>query len=158
MRICAVVVAYHPAAAIIKNIAALLEQVDEVVIVDNGSAGDSKASLDKLSSYHKVSVIHNQENLGIAAALNIGVRHAKAAGYEWVATFDQDSSVMPGMIMTMLQAYNLYPDKDKIASLSPRYQNQSTGGIRSSPPDLPYKEGLPYTEKLVVMSSGNLVK
>lgn len=158
MCICAVVVAYHPAAAIIKNIAALLDQVDEVVIVDNGSAGDSKASLDKLSSYRQVSVIYNQENLGIAAALNIGVRHAKAAGYEWVATFDQDSSVMPGMIMTMLQAYNLYPDKDKIAGLSPRYQNQSTGGVRSSPPDLPYKKGLPYAEKLVVMSSGNLLK
>lgn len=158
MSICAVIVSYHPAAEIIGNVAALLNQVDEVVIVDNGSGADTKELLDKLGSYPKVSVIHNQENLGIAAALNIGVRHAKAAGHQWVATFDQDSKVTPGMIMTMLQVYDTYPEKEKVAGLSPRYQNQSTGLVSSSKLNNSSSGVLPYAEVLVVMTSGNLLK
>lgn len=157
MSICAVVVSYHPAAELIENVSALLEQVDEVVIVDNGSGADAKALLDRLGGYPNVNVIYNRENLGIAAALNIGVRHAKAAGHTWVATFDQDSKVTPGMIMTMLQAYDTYPEKEKVASLSPRYQNQPTGQSATSSKSS-RDDGLRYAEVLVVMTSGNLIK
>lgn len=158
MSICAVVVSYHPAAELIENVAALLEQVDVVVIVDNGSGADAKALLDRLGGYPNVNVIYNRENLGIAAALNIGVRHAKAAGHTWVATFDQDSKVTPGMIKTMLQAYDTYPEKEKVASLSPRYQNQSTGQSATSRATYSDSDHLPYAEVLVVMTSGNLLK
>lgn len=158
MSICAVVVSYHPAAELIENVAALLEQVDEVVIVDNGSGTDAKALLDRLGGYPNVNVIYNRENLGIAAALNIGVRHAKAAGHTWVATFDQDSKVTPGMIKTMLQVYDTYPQKEKVASLSPRYQDQSTMQILTSRSKSSRDEGLRYAEVLVVMTSGNLIK
>lgn len=158
MSICAVVVSYHPVAELIENVAALLEQVDEVVIVDNGSGVESKALLERLGGYSKVSIIYNRENLGIAAALNIGVRHAKAAGHQWVATFDQDSKVTPGMIKTMLQAYDTYPQKEKVASLSPRYQNQSTGQIATNRLKSSRDDGLRYAEVLVVMTSGSLIK
>lgn len=158
MSVCAVVVSYRPAVEIISNVIALLDQVDEVVIVDNGSGADTKVLLGRLSDYSKVSVIYNQENLGIAAALNIGVSHAKAAGHQWVATFDQDSKVTPGMIKTMLQAYDTYPQKEKIAGLSPRYQNQATGQIATSRSNSSSGDALPYAEVLVVMTSGNLLK
>lgn len=158
MSICAVVVSYHPAAGIIGNVIALLEQVDEVVIVDNGSGEDTKVLLGKLGSYPKVSVIYNPENLGIAAALNIGVKHAKAAGHQWVATFDQDSKATPGMIGTMLHAYDNYPKKEIVASLSPRYQNQSTGQIATSKLKYSGSDALPYAEVMAVMTSGNLLK
>ncbi len=157
MSVCAVVVSYNPAAEIIANVVALLDQVDEVVIVDNGSGEDSKMPLNKFGSYPNVSVICNQENLGLAAALNIGVKHAKAVGHQWVATFDQDSKVTSGMIKTMLRAYDAYPEKEIIAGLSPRYQNQLTGEIRGNN-GLSYKEGSLYAERMVVMASGNLLK
>lgn len=158
MSICAVVVSYHPAAELIENMAALLEQVDEVVIVDNGSGADAKELLERLGGHPKVNVIYNRENLGIAAALNIGVRHAKAAGHQWVATFDQDSKVTPGMIVTMLQAYDTYPEKEKVASLSPLYQNQSTGQSATSRSKYSGGDVSRYAEVLVVMTSGNLIK
>lgn len=158
MSICAVVVSYYPPAEIIENVLALLDQVDEVVIVDNGSGAETKALLENLVGNPKVRVIFNHENLGIAAALNIGVRHARAAGHQWVATFDQDSKVTPGMIKTMLQAYDKYPEKEKVAGLSPRYQNQSTRQIATSRPKYSSGEAMPYAEVLVVMTSGNLLK
>ena len=156
--ICAVIVSYHPTTEIIENVVALLEQVDEVVIVDNGSGEEAKGPLESLAGYPKVSATYNRENLGIAAALNIGVRHAKAAGHQWVATFDQDSKVTPGMIRTMLLAYDTYPEKEKVASLSPRYQNHSTGQSAASRSTYPSGDALRYEEVLVVMTSGNLIK
>lgn len=158
VSICAVIVIYHPSAEIIENVAALLDQVNEVVLVDNGSGAEAKALLERLGGHPKVIVIYNRENLGIAAALNIGVRHAKAAGYTWVATCDQDSKVTPGMIKTMLQVYDTYPQKEKVASLSPRYQDQSTMQILTSRSKSSRDEGLRYAEVLVVMTSGNLIK
>lgn len=158
VSICAVIVTYHPAAELIENVAALLDQVDEVVIVDNGSGAESSGLMEKVCEYSKVSVIYNRENLGIAAALNIGVRFAVAAGYQWLAAFDQDSKVTPGMVMTMLQGYDTYPEKEKVASLSPRYQNQSTGQVATSRSKYSSGDALPYTEVLVAMTSGNLIK
>lgn len=158
MSICAVVVSYHPAAEIIGNVTSLLDQVDEAVIVDNGSGAETKELLERLAGYPNVSVIYNRENLGIAAALNTGVRHAKAAGHQWVATFDQDSKVTPGMIMTMLRAFDTYPKMNKVASLSPRYQNQLTGRIATNRSKSSRDDGLRYAEVLVVMTSGNLIR
>lgn len=158
VSICAVIVTFHPTAEIIENVAALLEQVDEIVIVDNGSGEEAKGLLERLAGYPKVSITYNRENLGIAAALNIGVRHAKAAGHQWVATFDQDSKTTPGMIKTMLQAYDTYPEKEKVASLSPRYQNQSTGQVSTGRPKFASGDAIRYAEMLVVMTSGNLIK
>jgi rhamnosyltransferase len=158
VSICAVIVTFYPAAEIIENVAVLLDQVDEVVIVDNGSGEEAKRQLERLAGSPRVSVIYNRENLGIAAALNIGVRHAKAAGHQWVATFDQDSKVTPGMIRVMLLAYDTYPEKENVASLSPCYQNQSTGQVSASRTKFESGDAIRYAEVLVVMTSGNLIK
>ena len=48
-RICAVIVSYNPDDSIISNVNSLIPQVDEVVIVDNGSRACSKVHLDYLS-------------------------------------------------------------------------------------------------------------
>lgn len=158
MSICAVVVSYHPTAEIAENVAALFDQVDEVVIVDNGSDAPTKELLGKLNCYPKVSVIYSEENLGIAAALNIGVKHAKAAGHQWVATFDQDSKVTAGMIITMLQTYDAYLEKERIAILAPRYKDKTTGRITSNASKNVDYEKEPFAEMLTTITSGNLVK
>ncbi len=158
MSICAVVISYHPADQIVENIIALFEQVDEIIIVDNGSGSATKELLGRLASYTKLSVIYNPENIGIAAALNIGVKHAKRSGYEWVATFDQDSKVTPGMISAMLRVYATYPEKQKVAILSPRYRDIVSGRVGSSSNQYFNHGAGAYGEPLVVITSGNLVK
>src|SRR3954471_9077506 len=131
MSICAIVVSHNPPAEIIDNVSALLEQVDEAVVVDNGSGSETAALLGRLGRHSKVSVIYNKENLGIAAALNAGVRHARKAGRRWVATFDQDSRVTPDMLTSMLQAYDRYPARESVAILCPRYRDKTIGLIPS---------------------------
>lgn len=158
MKICAIIVSYYPTDELIENVDALINQVDEIVIVDNGSGLATKQLLDKLIKQHsKLNVIFLQENLGIAAALNIGIQKAKAADYEWVITFDQDSQVTPFMIETMLHAYDLYPNKEIVASLSPQYKNKETSKIRSIA--FPFSDDLlTYVETKEVMASGQLIK
>lgn len=158
MSCCAIIVTFHPDTELTQNIVALRSQVDEIMIVDNGSGDESKGLLGQLAQLSGVSIIYNRENLGIAAALNMGVKLAKASGYEWIVTFDQDSRATPGMINAMLTAYDACPKKERVASLSPRYRDRATGKIRGNNPDSLSNELLPYEEVQVVMTSGNLVK
>ncbi|MCX7112079.1 MAG: glycosyltransferase family 2 protein [Proteobacteria bacterium] len=158
MSICAVIVTYHPTKEIIDNVRALVDQVDEVVIVDNGSGSATKEFLSQLKCHTNVSVVYNQENIGIAAALNIGVKKAQVNDHQWVATFDQDSQATPRMIETMLQAYDAYPQKEKVASLSSRYKDINSGLVSGSQMVSSPSEKLPYTESWEAITSGNLVK
>ncbi|HZV36241.1 MAG TPA: glycosyltransferase [Verrucomicrobiae bacterium] len=117
--VCAIIVTYHPSAALIENVQAIRPQVAELVIIDNGSDEKSAKLLLQLEKTSSVRVIRNGKNLGIAAALNIGIRHAAAAEFAWVATFDQDSTVTPGFIEAMLGAYQSSADKERVALVSP---------------------------------------
>lgn len=156
MAICAVMVLYHPDVQIGENILALSEQVDNIVIVDNGSDPSIQSLLENM--YLKLHIIRNQSNLGIAAALNIGVIQAKRLGCEWVATFDQDSKVTPGMISQMLQVYEAYPNKGMLAGLSPCFQDQESGKVSSNNMLSQNAESPDYQELLVAMTSGHLLK
>lgn len=158
MNIGAVIVTYHPPAQLADSVPALLEQVDEVVIVDNGSGEADRKMLERLSGKPGVRVVLNADNLGVAAALNAGVQRLMASGCAWVLTLDQDSRVTPGMVRKMLDAYEAFPGRDKVASLAPRYRDVGNGQVTPVRP-APLHDGMPHsTEVLAVMTSGNLVK
>lgn len=54
-----------------------LSQVDEVVVVDNASSDDSLAKLaTAFPGDQRLKIIRNRENLGFAAACNIGAEHS----------------------------------------------------------------------------------
>jgi rhamnosyltransferase len=120
-RVCAVIVTYHPQSSVVDNARLLRPQVAEIVVVDNGSDAKSAALLSELEQISGVRVLRNPQNLGIAAALNLGIRHAANAGYHWVITFDQDSTVTPGFMESMQAAYESCPFKQKVALISPTH-------------------------------------
>ena len=123
--ICGVIVTYNPRPALVENVAALAPQVGQVVIVDNSSeANDSLAELEKKAA---IKIIRNHQNLGIAAALNVGVRSAMAAGFDWVVTFDQDSRVSPAFIAEMLETYHQATQPERVAFLCPTYVDRDSG-------------------------------
>jgi rhamnosyltransferase len=94
---CAIVVLFHPDAAFGWRLHKILAQFPSVILVDNTPKG---ATLTDLPS--SVHVLHNGRNLGIATALNKGIDLAIEKGHEWVATFDQDSEVLPGYLETVV--------------------------------------------------------
>jgi rhamnosyltransferase len=119
MKVCAVMVTYNPDPSVEQNIRALLPQVDKLIVVDNHSEPPIRVFLTAVAAACNFEMIWNDENLGLAAALNTGIRRALAENYPWIATFDHDSRVSPGFIETMLKAYLSCPFRDQVALIGP---------------------------------------
>ncbi len=151
---CVVLVSYNPTHQIVENVKALIPQVAEVFIVDNGSNPDSLLILEELERELLVNIHYNSTNLGIATGLNQGVHYASDNKYEWVATFDQDSLAPDDYIKTMLDPYYICEQCESIAIISPQYQT-NTGIISFS--KTKDKEQA-YCQIKTTMTSGNLVK
>jgi rhamnosyltransferase len=147
---CAVVVTFHPQDALWDNLAKVRRQVEMVLVVDNGSSPESLAPFNALPADPGFTLIENKVNLGIAAALNAGVRWAKAEGFEYVALFDQDSTVTDGFIQAMLATYELHPRRDRLAIVTPLQMERNTGFTRGQECA---KDGGP----LVAITSGSLM-
>lgn len=125
--VCAVIVTYHPSAKMLENIAQVLAQVQGLVVVDNGSNADELAPLRVASQTLGFQLIENGKNLGLAEALNQGVRWAKSQGYPWVILFDQDSRITEGFIRQMFMAWESHPDRERVGSIHPKYVDPETG-------------------------------
>ena len=126
-RASAVVVTFHPSAQDLQNIAAIRAQVNLLIVVDNGSSAEDLTQM-RLSSQAPGSVlIENGENLGVAAALNLGVQEALKQGYQWIALFDQDSAVTDGFITSMIEEFQACRTQKQIMQMIPRYRDPKTG-------------------------------
>ncbi|MGB3730966.1 glycosyltransferase [Microbacterium sp.] len=101
-RITAVVTIYRP-----MEVPPLLEQlrsqVDEIVIVDDGSGSEFAALHDQIRRTGATLLIL-ERNSGIAAALNVGINHARSGNADAVVTFDQDSEVGSTFVSDLLAA------------------------------------------------------
>lgn len=83
------IVTYNPVMEKLSaNIEAIIEQVDTVLIVDNGSKEFEK--IEKLKS-EKVDILGLGMNKGIAYALNEIVKYSKKKRKSWILFLDQDS-------------------------------------------------------------------
>ena len=149
-NVTAIVVTYHPDSEVLENIPKVQQQVQRVVVVDNGSSLKSLIPLRAESSNRGFCLIENGENLGVATALNIGIRQAQALGAVWVLLFDQDSTVTPGFTQAMLDGFASSRWNSYLAILVPHYIDKRLG---SSLPAV----GLNGGELEVAMTSGSLV-
>ena len=79
------------------NINAIYSQVDKLIIVDNKSENlnDIEYFVEK---YENIILIKNNDNLGIAKALNQIMEVGLCERADWVLTLDQDSVVSKFLI------------------------------------------------------------
>ena len=72
-----IIVNYNACDRIVACVSSALSQVDEVIVVDNASRDDSLAQLQAVfSGDRRLKIVRNRENLGFAAACNIGAEHS----------------------------------------------------------------------------------
>lgn len=168
-KICAVVVTYNIGERYHKSFDSLKDQVDRVIIIDNGSDSSTISMLQKIRNNvtDKVEVIFNGKNLGVAKAQNIGIAKAIDEGYDWVLLLDHDSFLKEDMIGTMKKLYQSLDReiKGKTAMLAPNVMDLNV--------NLPSKfttrflkvffkrqkcSGKKYIDALTVIASGSLIK
>jgi rhamnosyltransferase len=126
-RTSAIVVTFHPHVKYLENLAKIRAQVDLLIVVDNGSNENELAQIRFASREFGFKLIENGDNVGIAAALNLGVRLAQREGCRWVALFDQDSTVTDRFIATMIDEFHTYRSRKNIMQIIPRYLDPATG-------------------------------
>lgn len=101
VKVCAGIVTYNPNIGLLQdNINALINQVDYIFVVDNGSKNTKELEL-TIGENHKVSLYLNNKNYGIAQALNRLCRIATDQGYSWILTMDQDSLCEESMVLSL---------------------------------------------------------
>jgi rhamnosyltransferase len=104
-RVAAVVILYRPTEDVLANVDSYRDQVDSIIAVDNTETPDERF-LSQLES-RGVMYVSLGDNRGIAAALNEGCRRARALGFDWAITFDQDSTATPGMVARLSDCVEL---------------------------------------------------
>jgi rhamnosyltransferase len=153
-RVCAVVITYFPDVGFPERLEKIAAQVSRVIVVDNGTTGPSVMNLERaLDIRESISRIRNGENLGVAAALNQGIRRmlAEEKGCSWIVTFDQDSLPAGDMVEKMLTVWKCHPHREKLMVAGPRTVFVDS----TSPPDFPADRS--WREVTHVITSGSLI-
>lgn len=125
--VCAAIVSFHPGTRILETISEVLAQAQALVVIDNGSSLSELHFLREASRALGFHLIENGENLGIAEGLNQGARWAKSKNYSCIIFFDQDSKITDGLIEQLFVTWNFHPQRERIASIHPKYINPDTG-------------------------------
>lgn len=120
-EIAAVVTAYHPDGRLADVIESALLSCASVVVADN-TPGDAPSLADKLDD-PRVRVLRSGRNLGLAGALNLGVRNV-AEDAAAVLFLDQDSVLPPELVDGLLA----HLDEPGIGVVGPTPVDAATGG------------------------------
>lgn len=112
----AVIISFNGGSHTCECALSLTGQVDRIVVIDNGSDEASRKTLATSANENGWEVVWLGENLGIAAALNIGLEVAIRNQSLWMLTMDQDSVAAPDMLAAFGRALEGLPTA---ASLAP---------------------------------------
>ncbi len=112
-RVVSVTVAYNPDPRRLANqLAALQHQVEEIIIVDNGSVPSVKNIYTQpeivalIGNEPRINLVVLPQNQGIASGFNIGIDAARQSGAEFVLLLDHDSIPAADMVSKLLDGFN----------------------------------------------------
>lgn len=104
-KVSVIVPVYNAEGGVSRGVESILAQSFqdfELILVDDGSTDNSGAICDNYAQHGRVKVIH-QENAGVSAARNAGLRVAQG---EWVTFVDSDDIVLDGFLESLVAAVN----------------------------------------------------
>jgi len=126
-RVVAVVVTFNPELGILKDsINELQKQTCDVVVIDNGSDNARKLA-DLLSQYRSAQLLNQSTNLGLGAAHNLGIEHARSLAADFVLIMDQDSLPLDGMVNELVQVHDTESKHARVSAVGTTYLNSYNG-------------------------------
>lgn len=122
--VCAVIVSYHPDAAALQHLIEIVApQTAAVVLVDNASDGNWHDGIGRALSAAGGALLRQGENIGLAAAQNLGIDWARGHGYGYVLLLDQDSEPTEGMVASLVGALHRLSATGRVAAVGPRFHD-----------------------------------
>jgi len=149
--VAAIVVLYRPDRKKVHRLMQCLEgQVDVIFVIDNTPSIELVPEIELFPPGREVSCHYKAlgENIGIAAAQNIGIHQALDEGASHIILFDQDSAPAAGMVQALLSAEStLTRQGSPVAAVGPVFIDEKIGtvspavrysflGLRTVPVDL----------------------
>ena len=132
-EIIAVITVYKPElSSFTDNFRSLEEAKIRTVVVNDGSpfSANGYAEFTRALEGLSFELISHESNLGIASALNSGIRRALSLGADYVILLDQDSPVSVALVGDLLAAHELLNNTGrKIAAVGPRHVDIKAGII-----------------------------
>lgn len=148
MKIAATVILYNPKDDVFDNIESYIKGVDLLIVVDNSTQHNIKL-IDKIKdSFTNILYINNNDNLGIATALNIACYKAIELDYDWILTMDQDSRFLD--FKSYIACLQKVSDKQNLAIIAANTQWNAKNYIVKEP-------SYDYEEKSIVITSANFL-
>lgn len=152
--ICAVIVTYHPDSDLSRRIEKVIPQVGQIVIVDNGSSALCVEQLKEIADKLGVHLILNSANEGLARAINCGAQWAASQKYQWMLMLDQDTTVAPDMVETLIEVVRREPDIQRLALVGSNFKDKVTGRLDTHVARPDDSAGI---ETVTAITSGSLV-
>jgi len=125
-RVAAVTVLYHPQDDVVTSVESYLGQVEHLYLIDNSDGADHQILFDGLIETGQVSYYCQDNNTGIATALNKASGLASAAGFDWLLTMDQDSQAAAGMVQEQLKSISALSG-ERVGMIAPFHITKATG-------------------------------
>lgn len=117
-KFAAVIVTFNPSENFSVNLKSISQQFDRVCVVDNASKNISWI-FNECNKHNNIHFIGNDSNNGLGKALNQGMEFFKNSGIQWIATFDQDSTIPPHYLSEMKLSLESYHNPENIGIIAP---------------------------------------
>jgi len=149
-----VIITFHPQPRFFDSLPAIRAIATRTIVVDNGSGAETLSRLQDLATDDAIDLIANHGNLGVAAALNQGIRMAQSHGAAWALLLDQDSEVSSRILEVMAAAVSDYPDPMRVAAIGANYGTpQEPSGRYSMDAGINRR----FSVQTVLITSGSLI-
>lgn len=165
LSLAAVIVTFNPKPdALSRLLRTLARHAEKVVVVDNASNNVADINAAVASREQSVELIANASNLGIAVALNQGLRRCIEWNCELAILFDQDSDPDAAMISALLRAHQALSKQCKVSAVGPvtmdpnsgfRFPFMRIGKFKYQPID--FARESPYIRADMLITSGSLL-
>ena len=142
-KIAGIVTLYNPTDEDIKNISTYIDDIDLLYVIDNTEGNSNEHRIPKNK---KIKYIFNNENIGVASALNMGAKMALKENYKWLLTLDQDTTFKKGVLKKLKEDIRKI-DMSEIAILTPWHNTKLIARKPTTKFDLPSD----------VMTSANII-
>lgn len=86
-----------------------------IIVVDNASRDDEASVIEH--AHPSVTVLRQQANLGFCGGNNVGIKHALAAGADYVLVLNNDTIVPPSMISRLVRVSQEIPNVGAVSPL-----------------------------------------